>query len=384
MSNAVINTAGQRDLTFGNQLTKDGTIFYDGFAGISRSDSAGSIITAWPYGFVKHDANGELSSTVNAKVVKRAVAEHIDIYNLAIQPDGKPLILTARGEASSAFITRFKQVGEVDSDFGNNGSTSLGAQVSKFFAPISGISILPGGDILLAFYDLSNNSHIMRLDSQGALINFGQGAPIHLPATELEALLVTADGFVVGGSSAKKALLKGFLHNGQPNPGFGTNGTVTLRFSGGVEDTKITGLAAGPNGAIAVAGSSWYSPQDINFVANILVNGAPDPLFNNGGPLETGAGIGAYTSVVVQADGKIVTLARDDRNGSFVNLIRHTRAGQWDADFGAGGVAEVYRDSQRRPETVFIDTLEWVQPGGKLQSSGKLSASSFVARLLSQ
>lgn len=389
-NNNQINTAGGPDLTFGNSIPKNGTVITQLSGGLSRALSDGSTITVG-VGYVenekfivvtKHTPAGELDS--NFEVGYTATTDFVNLFHLNIQPDGKPLLLASLGSDKTAFITRFNaHDGNVDQSFGIEGTRRLGKIIYGGLFPRAGLAVQADNNIVSVFND-STDSYIYQLSSRGELINFGNIGPIEAPNTLLNTLLITDSGFVIAGSRAGKAHMLGLLHDGQPDSNFGNQGVVDLQFSNN-ENKQISALSMGPNGQIAIAGRSYFLPSQMNFVASLLANGQTNPQFHGGKPLESPANDYYYASVTTQTDGKIVALARTP-TGHRVNLIRHTLTGQLDPGFGNQGVAEAWQDPQGRPEYSYIDTLELVQPGEKLQSSGILASSrvSFIGRLLSQ
>ena len=390
-----INSAGGPDLSFGNSSPKNGTVITRQFGGLSRVLSDGSTFTVG-LGFsankrhivvAKHTAAGELD--LNFGTWHMDTDELTTLVHLTIQPDGKPLLLAARGNDSAAFIIRFHaQHGGVDHSFGIAGTRDLGKSIYTGLLPRGGLAVQADNKIVSVFHD-GAHSYIFQLSPNGELINFGNLGPIESPNTLLNTLLITHSGFVIGGTrvgttNARRAHMRGFLANGQPDSKFGQEGVVELQFSNS-ENKQISALAKGPDGQIAVVGGSYYLPSEMNFLASVLADGQANPQFNGGNPLESSAGIYTYSNVVSQADGKIVVLSRT-QTGNRVVLIRHEMTGQLDLGFGQQGTAVAWQDPQGRPERALIDTLELVQPGEKLQSSGVLSSDreSFIGRLLSQ
>ncbi|KGE64714.1 MULTISPECIES: hypothetical protein [Pseudomonas] len=378
------NTAGSKDLSFGNTTPKTGETFFSQISGISRSLANGSVITVGvcyfenaPYIAVfKHTAEGEVDP--NYQPVFIPATDFVELFNLVIQPDGRPLLLFALGSAQIAMAVRFNVDGTTDSSFGDGGTRSLNTRIYPGLLPRSGLAVQPDGKILVAFRNLSN-SFIFQLDSDGTIINFGQQGPITLNGTILTSLILTSQGFVVGGYRGNQTLALGFDANGNPDSGFGNNGEVVLA----QDNLAISDMASGPQGSIGVVGTDRYSPQERNFITKLQPNGTPSQDFHQGNLLITDTGLGSYTDVVFQSDGKMVALARAEAKGRFVNLIRHTLTGLWDNTFGVDGVAEAYRDPQGRPLSAYVTQLELVQPNDKLQTSGYVSGGSYIARSLS-
>lgn len=377
------NTAGSKDLSFGNSTPKTGETFFSQISGISASLDNGSVITAGVRHFesmryiavFKHTPDGEADPDYHPVFIP--TTDFVELFNLVIQPDGRFLLLYALGDAQTAMLVRFNIDGTTDSSFGDDGKRSLNTRIYSGLLPRSGLAVQPDGKVLLAFWNLSN-SFIFELDSSGTLTNFGRPEAISLAGTALTSLLTTSQGFVVGGYRGNQTLVLGFDNNGNPEPGFGNNGEVVLA----EDNLAVYAMASGPEDTIGVVGADRYSSQERNFITKLQHNGTPSQEFNQGKLLVSDTGRGSYISLVFQGDGKMVALARWGR-GNIVNLVRHTQAGTWDNTFGVDGFAEAYRDPQGRPLSANITKLERVQPNDKLQSSGYLYGESYIGRLLS-
>lgn len=379
------NTAGSKDLSFGNTTPKTGETFFSQISGISRSLANGSVITVGvgyfenaPYIAVfKHTAEGEPDP--NYQPVFIPATDFVELFNLVIQPDGRPLLLFALGSAQIAMVVRFNVDGTTDSSFGEGGTRSLNTRIYPGLLPRSGLAVQPDGKILVAFRNSLSNSLIVQLGTDGTIINFGQQDPITLNSTAVTSLVTTRQGFVAGGYRGNQALALGFEANGNPDSGFGNNGEAVVAEN----NLAIYAMTYNSQGNIGVVGADRYSPQERNFITKLQPNGTPSQDFNQGNLLITGTDAGSYIDVLFQNDGKMVALARAEARGRFVNLIRHTLAGPRDDTFGVDGVAEAYNEPQGRPLTSYVTTLELVQPNDKLQTSGYVSGGSYIARLLS-
>ncbi|WP_339434997.1 hypothetical protein [Pseudomonas orientalis] len=383
-SNIDANSAGSKDLSFGNTLPKTGESFFSQITGISALRDDGSIITAGicyfenlPYIAVFiHNADGELDPEHSPMFIP--TTGFARLFNLIIQPDGKPLLLFSLGDAAIAMVARFNKDGTLDTEFGVEGTSSLNIRIHAGLLPRSGLAVRHDGAILVA-HTSTQESYIHELNSNGTATNFGKPGPVKLDGTAATSLIISSTGFVVGGDRAGQAMLLGYDASGEPDVEFGERGEKTLG-----QNLTVSALALGPQGSIGVVGASRFPPDEQNFITKLQPNGSFSQEFNNGSPKVTDDNnTGAYTSLIFQDDGKMVPLARDYARGSYVNLVRHTLGGYWDTLFGIGGVAEAYRVPQGRPLTAFVDKLEWVSGHGKLQISGDVSGGSFIGRVLS-
>jgi len=400
------NTAGSPDLSFGNQSPKDGTVIASSSAGLSRVLSDGSTLTVGltregdtnRLAVTKHTPAGELDTQFGTGYTR--LAESAVLMDLIIQPNGKPVLLAALGNEHRAFITRFNaEDGNADLQFGENGIRELDKAV--FPVSIKGGLAVQADDKavqtdnkagqadnkIVAVFSDGTDTFIYQLGVNGEVINFGNDRPNTLVNSQLDSVLITQKGFVVAGTTKlgdkREAYIVGLTDNGELDGSFGTNGFAVLPFDN-KQNRQVTALAKGPEGRIAIVGSSYTTPGDKNFVAILLANGQPDPAFNAGKPLEKNADGFRFTSVVVQPDQKIVALARNG-NGSVIQLLRFNPDSQPDATFGVDGIANAWRDPNGRPEHGQISLVEWVTFNSTLQSSGiHAGRQSFIGRLLSE
>jgi uncharacterized delta-60 repeat protein len=386
------NTAGSPDLSFGNQSPKDGTVIASSSAGLSRVLSDGSTLTVGltregdtnRLAVTKHTPAGEPDTQFGTGYTR--LAESAVLMDLIIQPNGKPVLLAALGNAHRAFITRFNaEDGNADLQFGENGIREL----DKAVFPVSikgGLAVQADNKIVAVFSD-GSDTFIYQLGVNGEVLNFGNNEPNIWRNSQLDSVLITQEGFVIAGTTKledrREAYIVGLTDKGETDRSFGTNGVAALPFDN-KQNRQVTALGRGPEGRIAIAGSSYTTPGDKNFVAILLANGQPDPAFNAGKPLEKNADGFRFTSVVVQPDQKIVALARNG-NGSVIQLLRFNPDSQPDATFGVDGIANAWRDPNGRPEHGQISLVEWVTFNSTLQSSGiHAGRESFIGRLLSE
>lgn len=150
-------------------------------------------------------------------------------------------------------------------------------------------------------------------------------------------ILVQPDGKILAAGPIKKTSgwipVMRFLANGQPDPGFGTNGFATgLSFSG------IYAACLQPDGKILLGGTVSNGPTGYDFLLiRLMANGQPDPGFGNGGTVKTAfitSSNDKLRSIAVQPDGRIVALGNADED---MALARYLPDGSPDSAFGTNG-----------------------------------------------
>ena len=178
-------------------------------------------------------------------------------------------------------------------------------------------------------------------------------------------LLVFSTLFAVTPQAAAQA--------GQLDPTFGTGGIVTTDFgihtsSGNLASANAAVLQS--DGKIVVAGGVPGSNGfPIVAVARYNTNGSLDTSFGNSGIATTSSIEDApFTSVALQADGRIVAVA----GGFSAFVVRYTSAGVLDSTFGTGGIVDLSEINGPAQSGVAI------QPDGKI-----LVADNRLFRLLS-
>jgi uncharacterized delta-60 repeat protein len=230
--------------------------------------------------------------------------------------------------------------------------------------------------------------------SAGALDNtFGTGGKVTTDfggnRDEAFALTVQADGkiiaigsAIVSSSQQSDFALARYNSDGSLDAGFGTGGKVTTDFGG---DDQAGAVAIQPDGKIVVAGCTCSnsglgctvltgSGYDYA-LARYHPNGSLDTSFGSGGKVTTdfNGGLDVATSVVVEADGKIIaggTSCSDPSmmcmftGGTQFSLARYNADGSLDHSFGHQG--KVFTPV---PTFGSIRAMA-LQPDGKLVAAG--------------
>jgi uncharacterized delta-60 repeat protein len=148
------------------------------------------------------------------------------------------------------------------------------------------------------------------------------------------------------------------LSAGEPDPGFGTGGQVSMHFDLG--PALVASVLVQPDAKIVVAGTVTSSAGPGSFaLVRYNADGSLDSGFGTGGQVIT-AGLGTAAAAALQADGKILVVG-----GSFV-LARYSAVdGSLDATFGTGGIMR----------TQFVGVSNIQATGIAIQSDGKIVVS---------
>lgn len=180
------------------------------------------------------------------------------------------------------------------------------------------------------------------------------------------AVVVQADGkVIIGGASVQGSLdltLVRYLPNGDPDPGFGTNGIVTTDLSDTGPD-QCYALLVQPDGRIVAAG---YAGGDFA-VARYHPDGTPDIGFGGDGSVifPVGEGAAFVSSLAVQSDGKVLATGSAYIDGWYdFALARLNQDGSLDQSFGANGIVTATMDDEDDARAVAV------QEDGKLLVAG--------------
>jgi uncharacterized delta-60 repeat protein len=293
----------------------------------------------------------------------------------AIQPDGK-VVMVGPTKPDNSLLTQMDVVrlnpnGSLDTSFGGGTGAKLidFGTASGNSATATSVALQQNGDIVIAgaaTVGSIDSIGVARLTPSGALDNtFGssgtttvntantpQGPPNAQGHTVGVAVQPADQKIVVVGTQGSAFQVSRLTVAGQPDPGFGNNGTVTTQIGASSQSTAAV-VAIQSDGKIVVAGNGNPSgSRDFQVARYLPTNGAVDSSFNGSGTEDIpvvgedpneGA---AVQAMAIQPDGKIV-LAGGPRGGPQVGfgsvqpghtaLVRLNTNGTPDRTFGQGG-----------------------------------------------
>jgi uncharacterized delta-60 repeat protein len=225
--------------------------------------------------------------------------------------------------------TLFAQFGVLDNSFGTNGRTITSA------------------------FDVSGTPRVntMAIQSDGKIILVGQ--------------LYRSSGYDFA--------LARYTVNGLLDNTFGTNGKVTMDFSGQLAKDVISCVTVQPDGKIVVAGTVTVGTSRLIALARFNTNGSLDNTFDSDGKVTTSlsTNIADVGAIALQPDGKIVIGATTRTaidalaDSKDFALVRYLPNGSLDNTFGTLG----------KVETDFSNTQDQLiglalQPDGKIVAVG--------------
>ena len=342
---------------------------------------AGHSLTASTRDFaiVRYNTDGNLDTTFDSDgKVTTAVGSGDDFANsVVIQSDGKIVAAGSsfNGESDDIAIVRYDSTGETDVTFDGDGkfTTAVGAGDNDAYsvAVQSDGKIVAGGVSIV----VSSEFTVLRCNPNGSLdVPFGINGgvqtdigsdtnPAFSVAVQTDGKIVTA-GYVLGEFTYDFALTR-HNPNGTLDTAFGNDGKVVTDF--GASDDIASAVAIQSDGKILVAGYT-FDGFDLNFaLARYNPDGNLDPTFDSDGLVSTiGLSEDKATSIVIQADGKIV-LAGYSKVGAYndFTIVRYNENGSLDPTFDGDGKTTTAVGS-------FDDIVNSVavQPDGKIVAAG--------------
>ena len=261
--------------------------------------------------------------------------------DMVLQQDGKIVLIGQRTIADGIIVQRYTASGTLDTSFGNLGTASI--VPGRGFPEGYSLAIQPDGKIVGAGWEYDSwwdpvNYYdaivVFRLNTDGSsdtsFGTTGTGVVKIVNGYGQPEVLVQPDGkILVAGSLWNpwqnvpgSALIARYNPNGTPDQGFGSGGTVTKK------DAYAGYIALQADGKILVTG---LGPSSI---VRLNPDGTPDPDFvPSGQVVPTNAGL------FVTPDGRIVALGnvQDSTIPNRFSAARLNSNGSMDTGFGVGG-----------------------------------------------
>ncbi len=290
-------------------------------------------ILVWKDFYLPIAGYNRLSGSYNANAYSYESGIYTYMFSLGFSIELLPI--TDGAELDPAF----GKVGKVTTDLGGGGAWS------------NAVALQTDGKIVAA----GENSWswppiyafaLVRYNRDGSLdTGFGAGGMVintfsgndraRSVALQADGKIVVAGTGYIGGT--ENLVLARYNSDGSLDAGFGADGKVAADFGG---DDSGNSVVVQKDGKIVAAGGSCSGYPACDFaMVRYNTDGSLDPNFGAGGKETTDfGGLDLASSVVLQADGKIVVLGTTSRNnsGDFA-LARYNSDGSLDMGFGTGG-----------------------------------------------
>ena len=291
-----------------------------------------------------------------------------------IQPDGKILIAgnATFGERRGCMITRFNPDGSFDTSFNGNGKAFY---ANGYSAVCYSLALQPDGKIIAAgsneYSAAAYGGVIVRFNPTGTLDTTfdGDGAVTSL-SFSINSIALQPDGKIVASGydrfiSGGTSLVARYNPNGSIDTSFNGNGMTLIANSG-----SFSSLAVQADGKIIGAGTvnlNFMTSSDF-LIVRYNTDGSPDNSFDGDGIVTTHIdGLDQAKAVKIQSDGKILASGgcRVFNSNEDYALVRYNTDGSLDTSFdGDGKVTTDFLTFADESAALFI------QPDGKIVAAG--------------
>jgi len=270
----------------------------------------------YAFAVARYNITGTLDTNFNnTGIVTTSLGNGFETgQSVALQPDGKIVVVGASGTDIRLTVMRYTITGTLDTDFNNTGIVSN----SSLSGGSADVALQPNGKIVVLGYD-NGNFAMVRYTITGTLDSSFNGTGIVTTPIGISAfgtgIVLQPDGKIVvaGGSDGDFALAR-----------YNSDGTLDTSFNGtGIATTTITNnrdfgldLALQTNGKIVVVGSSGDINDEDGDITVIRYHndGSLDTTFGGTGVVTTPVGStqDVAWSVALQPDDKIVVAGFGD------------------------------------------------------------------------
>jgi uncharacterized delta-60 repeat protein len=306
---------------------------------------------------------------------------------VVVQPDWKIVAVGSRADGSFV-LARYRGDGTLDPTFGGDGRVTT--PISPYSSAYD-VAIQADGKILVVGRDFHRGAFaLVRYRPNGTLdrtfgddgkvtTRFGSGAIAQAVAIQDNGKILAA-GLMFpgcGGDDSVFALAR-YRPDGTLDPTFGDGGRVTTTITTCLDDTAISALAIQDDGKIVAAGSGHSDPSGpfSLMLARYGRGGGLDATFGTQGIVITP--VGDYTSaasdVALQTDGKIVAAGFSQQGAPGqveprFAVVRYDSGGELDPTFGGDGqVTTQFRRGRASASGMAI------QGDGKIVAAGETCA----------
>jgi len=311
--------------------------------------------------------SGSLDKTFATNGVKTDGGVNEDvIFDLKCKDDNSILVAGVTEITSSnidGVLAKYKDIGEKDSSFANNGKVLSGLAgrdfVNKMVIDSSGNTYLVGyitdtsnhRRAIVAKYN-SNGQIDTTYGNNGSFITGSVGYDVEGTSIALDSNGKIVVGAVLKHTSAHWTIRVARLNLiGTPDTTFGTNGMVEF---GGSSHNVVNDIAIDSVGNILVAGWTKNSDKDLA-LARITPSGNLDTSFGTNGVkiLDSGNGNDEGKAVKIDSTGHIIVAGQ---SGSHMSLAKFNSNGSLDTNFGNNGV--VTYNSSNTESSAFDLTID--------------------------
>ncbi len=361
--------AGDLDLSFGigGSVIIDLGTGYDQCSGLVVQPDQKIVIAGrayvndwWYPTLIRLNTDGSLDNSFGSDGIASGDVQHsttlyAEAEALALQPDGKLLYTFYRDFFGSdgLAITRFNADGSIDTDFGDNGTTSI--IVMEYSNYSNSMLLQADGKILVtgrvqAYANDPFTAVAVRFTADGLLdetfaddgiFSFLQGN-----GTQVIDVKQASDGKIVMACSTSYSGYYDYViirlnEDGTFDTTFNEDGISNFNISGSYDGPQF--LTLREDGSIIVVGHA-YSEDGTNTdwaMVSLTLGGELDSSFGADGIVVTALGDGndIAESVVIAPDGKILVAGYHEDFYIYGTVLRYNADGTLDSTFGDGGIS---------------------------------------------
>jgi uncharacterized delta-60 repeat protein len=305
----------------------------------------------YDFALVRYNADGSLDTSFDGdgKVTTDIAGENDIGYGVAVQPDGKIVVVGSSGSAGYYIfaLVRYNADGSLDTTFDGDGkvTTAVGGISDGGFA----VAMQPDGKIVAAGHSYNGENEdfaVVRYNSDGSPdTSFDVDGKVTTDfRNDIDigrAVVVQPDGGILVAGSAMTNINNDFAvvrynSDGSLDRNFDGDGKVTTAVGSG--DDYANAIALQLDGKVVVAGDAMMSNKDLG-VVRYNSDGSLDTSFDGDGKVTTGVGSLADqgAAVAIQADGKIVVAGVAAMSNNDLAVVRYNSDGSLDTSLDGDG-----------------------------------------------
>ena len=328
---------------------------------------------------IRYNSNGyvDASFAINGKLIL-----NFNETSIAVQQDGK---IVTGGEinnfTTNKFIVgRYSNNGKPDSTFGSNGFVVTDITAIASNTSLSKVLVRANGRILASGAGISYAGKLITVQylSNGMIDStFGVNGILYSNSTnqiyKMRSSLMSNGKLIMVANSIDSIVIAQFLQNGIPDTNFGQQGFAKIDFSWIIPNS----FSVMPDGKIIMAGKkkNVIGSSKIGLV-RLKSNGSIDTSFGQFGHVVTSLSDSEDVAYKVHAlpDKKIIVSGGENQyyNGNFV-LLKYTENGNLDSTFGKKGIVKT-----NFPRYASLSYGSLIQNDGKILLAGALLDSSYI------
>ncbi len=336
------------DVSFGSGLAiqSDGKIVVGG--GFANS-------SYWDFGLFRFNQNGSIDRKfgINGKASFSLSSRHDSVTSVAIQPDGKIVVVGSAQNASTPSyaqfaIARFYGNGRIDSTFGSGGGTVTSLGNNENIA--TSLALQSDGKILVTGTSYDGDREriaIVRYKTDGTLDNlFGNNGIVltyFQDSTISYSVTLQTDGkIIICGltSNYSQTDFAVFRYNwdGSLDTTFGINGSA-INDIGNSSDGWKSAIVQNDS-KIVLVGDAWIKNNRTLVLTRLNIDGTKDNTFGENGKVTITINNNFFdvSKAILQSDGKILVCGTGQ--GGYT-IFRFNSNGSLDETFGINGIKSI-------------------------------------------